>query len=373
MGLLDLPPELITLIVELIGIVELRTSTQYLLVSKLWYRAALPVFLSDLQISTIYLSSHDLERFPPQNSPLNDLIAEKVERLSIRFAGHPSKQIAQEPWHRAPSDTEYRDNDAEVEYQSSCDDWTIVGPVAATGSEVGRKKYLWHTEEHQLRLWRDRINTKLLELFDTVSICKNLKELSVKASKELLEESISDFELVSALDLERAAYVIVKVVRKEGPEVNEYYSDKDSLDTLSIWTTEESDGESSDIETDGSGNLLTKYDESDVESYEIDTDGSDSRSIEEEEADIECYDVDTNDPDTSSLAQPPSQTKKQKNSTAQEDNATEKPEGDNPNTKKRRPNATSADTYKPPLSTNPWTLSGRRRPNPPVQMPPQEP
>lgn len=185
MGLLDIAPELLMEIIRHIGASELRTSVDYLLVSKQWYKATLPEYLYGLRLSTIYLSSPDLERFSPQFTPLNDAIIDKVERLSVRLVGHPSKQIASNPWHDSEGLFDPKNgNGEEVEDRAGWDYWMQVGPLATTSLEGGRKRFVWHTENHQLHPWRDRINWKLLELSRIFSRCRIMNEFSLEASSE---------------------------------------------------------------------------------------------------------------------------------------------------------------------------------------------
>ena len=179
MPLLDLPSELLTLIAHHIGPVELRTSTAYLLVSKLWYRAALPVFLSELQLSTLRLCSRQLEPPPIPNSPVGTLLAAEVKRLSIRLVGHPSEKIARWPWHdEEPSDDVAGNQD---EYPEECEDWTIVGPQKLE-SRWRRDCYDWEIEmELQLRPWSERINKGLTSIISMLPDFKSLEELSIEA------------------------------------------------------------------------------------------------------------------------------------------------------------------------------------------------
>lgn len=93
MSLLDLPPELPALIAQHVGPAELRKSFDYLLVSRAWYWAVLPIYLSGLQLSTIYVLSNDLDRFPhPDTNPLlSQAIQKTVTRLSLCLDGLPSR------------------------------------------------------------------------------------------------------------------------------------------------------------------------------------------------------------------------------------------------------------------------------------------
>lgn len=178
MALLDLAPELLTLIFHHLGAVELRTSVTYLLISKAWYRAALPVYLSGLQFSTLYLSSRDLERLPPVDAPLSSLIHSTTTRLSVRLVGHPSRQIAKRPWH-----VEEESHDEESDTEDQDDDWRTTGPNLER-PDGGRITYSWLWEEHKLLAWRKRINIKLAELATWLLALKDLEELSFEASSE---------------------------------------------------------------------------------------------------------------------------------------------------------------------------------------------
>ena len=93
MSFLGLPPEVLALIAQHIGPAELRKSIDYLLVSRAWYWAVLPIYLSGLHLSTIYVLSNDLERFPrPNTSPiLSQAIQKTVTRLSLCLDGLPSR------------------------------------------------------------------------------------------------------------------------------------------------------------------------------------------------------------------------------------------------------------------------------------------
>ena len=89
MHLLQLAPELLTLIFEQIGAAHMRSSVSYLLVSRAWYHIAHPVYLSGLELSTLYLSSRDLERLPHAQCPLSKLIQSNTTRLSLRTPVNP--------------------------------------------------------------------------------------------------------------------------------------------------------------------------------------------------------------------------------------------------------------------------------------------
>lgn len=185
MALLDLPSEILTLIGTHIWPTAQGTrSIEYLLISRQWYQAALPALLSSLSLSTTYLSSYDILRLPSAHTPLSNYIAKKVEHLSIRLVGHPSRQCALRPWNtRHQFDNDDDDDESSWEAEQT-EQWTIVGPVEVSGRDVGSKKYAWHTEEHQLQRWRQRLDEKLIALADILPNFEKLKGLSFEASSE---------------------------------------------------------------------------------------------------------------------------------------------------------------------------------------------
>ena len=167
------------LIFEQVGAAHMRTSVSYLLVSRAWYRIAHPVYLSGLELSTLYLSSRDLERLPHPQCPLSKLIQSKTTRLSLRLVGHPSKQIARTPWHAQQSS-----NDDENDYydmDEPREDWTTALPII-----INERKsiYDWTVEERRLLAWRRRVNNNLSELADWLPAIEGLEELSFEASSE---------------------------------------------------------------------------------------------------------------------------------------------------------------------------------------------
>ena len=178
MPLLDLPLELLTLIVRFIGVPELRSTVAYLLVAKRWYRGALPVYLSQLPLSDIYLAScHDLEILPPAGSPLGRLIQAKAHRLSVRLVGHPCKYPSLAPWHDDIETDRGHDGMKKWTYYNC--HWTLVGPVK---TQDGHWK--WRGERQQLHRWGGRINKSLVELATVLQLCTHLDEFTLEASSE---------------------------------------------------------------------------------------------------------------------------------------------------------------------------------------------
>ena len=179
MNLLELAPELLMLIFEQIGAAYMRSSVSYLLVSRAWYRIAHPVYLSGLELSTLYLSSHDLERVPPQHAPLSKVIQSNAQRLSLRLVGHPSKQIAKRPWYAEQLSNDYDTDDTDLDEPG--DDWTTAVPMITNDK---RRMCDWTVEERRLLAWRKRVNNKLAELAGWLPAIGGLEELSFEASSE---------------------------------------------------------------------------------------------------------------------------------------------------------------------------------------------
>ncbi|KAM0795683.1 hypothetical protein BDR22DRAFT_893927 [Usnea florida] len=189
MSLLDLPPELLTLIAEYVGVSELRRSVAYLLVAKRWYHAVLPVYLSQLPLSSLYLASHnDLERLPPSDTALSKLVQAKVNRLSVRLVGHPSKRPSLNPWHDDPTPWDFMDLDEldddvldGTKKLTNWDcDWMTAGPVETSGG--GR--WRWDQEQRVLHQWGISINRKVIDMATILPGCRNLEEFSLEASSE---------------------------------------------------------------------------------------------------------------------------------------------------------------------------------------------
>ena len=179
MYLFRLAPELLTLIFEEIGAAHMRTSVSYLLVSRAWYRIAHPVYLSGLELSSLYLSSRDLERLPHAQCPLSKLIQSNTTRLSLRLVGHPSRQIAKCPWHAQQLDDDDENDDDDLDELR--EDWTTAVPIVTNDR---KKMYDWTVEERRLLAWRKRVNNKLADLAGWLPAIQSLEELSFEASSE---------------------------------------------------------------------------------------------------------------------------------------------------------------------------------------------
>ena len=179
MPLLHLPPELLALIAESVGASELRQSVDYLLVAKSWYHAILPVYLSQLPLSDLYLASHrDLDILPSSDTALSHLIQAKTRRLSVRLVGHPCKCTSALPWHDNIRIKHGQDGMKKLR-DLHCH-WTTVGPVKNT---LQRNSWRWYEETRTLHRWAGRVNKKLVELA-AVLPHTNLDEFSFEATSE---------------------------------------------------------------------------------------------------------------------------------------------------------------------------------------------
>lgn len=180
MHLLDLAAELVTLVFEHVGGVQLRASVETILISKRWYQLAHPVYVNHGHESTLCLSSHGLKRLPPLNSALSHAMQAKTKRLSIRLIGHPSRQIARDPWHQNPEESEHGNDDEE---DKAWDNWQTAGPVIE-GKSRNQQVCLWRREEYTHLKWRKLINKRLIDLANMLPAFHQLEELSFEASSE---------------------------------------------------------------------------------------------------------------------------------------------------------------------------------------------
>ena len=179
MPLLALPPELLALIAQFVGPSELRKSVDYLLVAKGWCQAILPVYLSQLPLSDLYLASRrDLDILPSPDTALGHLIQAKTRRLSIRLVGHPCDRSSPTPWHDGIHIG--IGHDGRKKWRGRYCDWITVGPVR---DEFHRDTYRWHEETRTLHRWARRINRKLIELAAMLPET-SLDEFSFEATSE---------------------------------------------------------------------------------------------------------------------------------------------------------------------------------------------
>ena len=211
MPLLDLPPEIVLLIAEYIGSKELRSSTDYLLISKAWYYAVLPVYLSGLQLSTIYVLSNDLEKFPRPNtrSLISQAIQNTVTRLTLCLDGLPSREAIYmnddkdgldddtRQWfdrtanhHRFGSSKsllgrlDMKDRHGEMRARLRGEDRRDVLEGHMIVRDFDRHDEIKEEEELESRLshWRDRLNEKLSLFTEILPASENLRQVKIETT-----------------------------------------------------------------------------------------------------------------------------------------------------------------------------------------------
>lgn len=170
MPLLDLPSEILISIYEHLGPTELRRDVEYLLVCKRLYKAAHIMYLRDLQLSKLRLSSYDLERLPPKGSLLFRLIQHKANHLSVTLVGHPSRKVSLTSWDEGPVSQFAEDQEVDI------DERVIVD---------GKVIRIWEGDwQPALQNWKSLINQKLGYLAENLPLFRNLQSFSFEASCE---------------------------------------------------------------------------------------------------------------------------------------------------------------------------------------------
>ena len=88
--LLDLPSEILVLILEEVGGRNLRRSTSYLTMCRKWYEAARAVYLSGLDVSKIQIHGCDIDNISGKwnRSSQRSLIHKNTRELGVRLFGH---------------------------------------------------------------------------------------------------------------------------------------------------------------------------------------------------------------------------------------------------------------------------------------------
>lgn len=91
MHLMQLPPEILSAIINHLGPSYLRSDVKYLTLSHQWYSLAQPIFFSGLDLSDIKLAAGSLAKFPPSTttySSLLSLMQQTTKSLTLRLLGH---------------------------------------------------------------------------------------------------------------------------------------------------------------------------------------------------------------------------------------------------------------------------------------------
>ena len=209
MSFLDLPQEILALIAQHIGPAELRNC---LLVSRAWYWAVFPIYISGLQLSTIYVLSNNLERFPRSNtnSPLSQAIRKTVTRLNLCLDGLPSRDTLSRDDQREFSDETHQWLDQTIYYhRNGCsktlqerlkvvfadgkiqprirdedDHWWENSEGATVYRDRVRDDEIQEAKELEYRLsnWRDRLNDSLSRFAEIISASQELCEVKIETT-----------------------------------------------------------------------------------------------------------------------------------------------------------------------------------------------
>ncbi|MCJ1383336.1 hypothetical protein MMC17_006449 [Xylographa soralifera] len=162
--ILDLPPEILSAILQDVGPTQLRRTAENLLVCRQWYQLALPIYLSGLNLSSITLSAWSLIRFP-STGLLFDSIAARTLRLSIRILGHCCRTEVSRPW--------FESEETEDDYSKS------DSPEFDCASQVEGSA--------ESTRWDKKLNRKLGILAASLSSFVSLNEFHLQASGEELD------------------------------------------------------------------------------------------------------------------------------------------------------------------------------------------
>lgn len=211
-----LPQEVLALIAQHIDSSDLPKSIDGLLVSRAWYQAVLPVYLSSLQLSTIYVLSNDLERFPhPDTNPLfSQAIHKTVTRLSLCLDGLPSRDrlscddqqgfgeddgLNTHQWldqtiyyHRNGCSQTLQerlkvlsaDDKIQPRIKDEDDHWFESYEGAIVYRDRLRADEIEETRELESRLsnWRGRLNESLFRFAEILSASKKLREVKIETT-----------------------------------------------------------------------------------------------------------------------------------------------------------------------------------------------
>ena len=228
MLLLDLPLEILSLIFEHVGLAELRTSPDYLLVSKPWYWALLPVYLSAFQLSTIYVLSNDLERFPRSHTVLGKAIQARLTCFSLCLDGLPSRDPT------LPEDAQsFSDDDLQwLEGLMHCHRYgseaTLLHRIGVRleDEEIREKEEL----ERRLTSWRSRMNDNLDHFVEFLLGSHKLNDFSI-------ETTLSPrWDYISASSMKRLMSSLPSTLKTFtlDTHASEFFSDKDDMQSLHL-------------------------------------------------------------------------------------------------------------------------------------------
>ena len=175
MSFSDLPHEILALIAQHIYPSERPASIDDLLVSRAWYWAVLPIYLSRTQLSTIYVLSNDLEWFPrPDTSPrLSQAIQETVTRLGLCLDGLPSRQSLSWEEHQEFGEAAWLDTlewlDKTIYYHRNGCSKTLQERLKVLSAGGKIQPRIWGEDDHWFEscevsiVYRDRVRADEIE------------------------------------------------------------------------------------------------------------------------------------------------------------------------------------------------------------------
>ena len=177
--LLDLPPELLSLIFDELGGRELRRDVSNLTVCWKWYEASHGVYLSGLDVGRVRIHGCDIDDLAVDwSSPTQrPLMHRNTRTLQFLLLGHWADQAMKAAFERCDSD----DDELDMTYKQPNDTPSLV-------SREGR---------YALRGWqRDSLNPSLKEVFGDLSQFRALEHLLLENLLNTTEAAGHQFEYI---------------------------------------------------------------------------------------------------------------------------------------------------------------------------------
>ncbi|KAL8849679.1 MAG: hypothetical protein Q9221_005369 [Calogaya cf. arnoldii] len=154
----------------------------------------LPIFYEGLLRSRkLFLSYNDLDYFPRNQTQLYQYYSQKLEKLSLRLHGQPSRHISLQPFF----DNSFEDFSDDSELDSAADTDSDSASHASSADDlvdgmvnpVDSAKY----RRHVLSTWKDDLAGHLHVFSDFVAKCESLHELTFQAYYGFEELSLSQW------------------------------------------------------------------------------------------------------------------------------------------------------------------------------------
>ncbi|KAL8650188.1 MAG: hypothetical protein Q9226_005245 [Calogaya cf. arnoldii] len=149
---------------------------------KRWYNMVLAIFYEGLLRSgRLFLSYIDLDHFPGNQTHLYQYYSQKLEKLSLRLHGQPSRHISLQPFFdnsfKGFSDDSELDSAADTDSDSASHASSADDSDDSTVDPVDSAKY----RRHVLSTWKDDLAGRLRVFSDFVAKCELLHELAFQA------------------------------------------------------------------------------------------------------------------------------------------------------------------------------------------------